>query len=296
MTGGFPLSIALIQGEAYGDPASADVTQNLQRYVAQIEQACLLHKPALVVLPEMFTAPYFCSSHDQRFFELAETVPGPTTQGLAALAREHRTYIAAPIFERVIDGEYYDSCALLSPTGDLCLGEVVGSRATTLSARKVHLPSVQALGASLDEKYWFRPGGGLTIFDTDIGRIGILICYDRSFPEAWRTLVLAGAELILIPVASHGFREKLFVAELQTLAAGNGVWALACNRVGPERVDSLLHMFGNSCVVSPRGDLIAHATSTKPEILHAVIDMGEVAIARQQMAFLRDRRPDCYHL
>ncbi len=290
--------VALIQGAAYGDPASFDVEANLHGYLDRIEAACREQRPGLVVLPELFATPYFCSSHDAALFDLAEPIPGPTTTALAGLARAHGTYIAAPIFERVVDGEHYDSCALIGPDGSLCPGRVIGAPESTAvpAARKVHLPNIQALGTSIDEKYWFRPGPGLTVFDTELGRIGVLVCYDRSFPEAWRTLVLAGAELIVVPVASHGFREALFVAELQALTAGNGVYALACNRAGPERVDSLVQMFGSSCVLSPLGDVVARASSTEPEVLVADLDPGAVTAARTQMPYLRDRRPECYHL
>jgi beta-ureidopropionase len=288
--------IVLVQGAAYGDPASFDVAANLASYLEQIDEACRRHAPALVVLPELFTAPYFCGSHDPTYFELAEPVPGPTTTALAALAREHGTYIAAPVFEKVVDGEHYDSCALLGPDGELCPARVVGSDATQPCARKVHLPAVHGFGTSLDEKFWFRPGAGLSVFDTALGRIGCLVCYDRSFPEAWRTLVLAGAELVLIPVASHGFREALFLAELQTMAAENGVWAAACNRAGPERVEALVEMFGNSCAVSPLGELAAHSVSRGADVVVAEIDPAAVAATRAQMSYLRDRRPECYRL
>ncbi len=253
MTERRPARVVLIQGAAYGDPASFDVARNLGSYLERIDEACRAHRPNLVVLPELFTTPYFCSSYDTGRFELAEAIPGPTTAALAELAREHGAFLTAPIFERVVDGEYYNSCALIGPDGELCPARIVGSNEVHACARKVHLPRVQARGTSLDEKFWFRPGPGLAIFDTELARIGCLICYDRSFPEAWRTLVLAGAELIVVPLSSHGFRESLFVAELETLAAGNEVCVAACNRAGPERVDDLLHMFGHSCLISPLG-------------------------------------------
>jgi predicted amidohydrolase len=290
------IRVALVQGAAYGDPASFDVDGNRRYYLDLIERACREHRPDLVVLPELFTTPYFCSSHDTSHFALAEPIPGPTTAALSELARGYGTYIAAPHFEKVLDGEYYNSCALLGPDGELCPGRVVSSDARQACARKVHLPRVHAFGTSLDEKFWFRPGPGLTLFETELGRIGCLICYDRSFPEAWRTLALAGAELIVVPLASHGFREALFLAELQTMAAENGLFVAACNRAGPERVDDLLHMFGSSCVVSPLGELIVRAGSNECELVAAELDLSEVAQVRVQLSYLRDRRPECYRL
>ena len=296
MSEGNSTTIALIQGGAYGDPASFDLDANLRGYLDRIDQACRELRPSLVVLPELFTMPYFCSSHDRAYFELAEAIPGPTTAALGELARTYGTYLTAPIFERAGNDLYFDSCALIGPDGELCIANIVGREETETCARKVHLPRVEALGTSIDEKFWFSPGPGLAFFDTELGRIGVLICYDRSFPEAWRTLVLAGAELIVVPVASHGFREALFLAELQTRAAENGVFAAACNRVGSERVEDLVQMFGGSCIISPLGEIIARGSSTEPGLVSAAIDLDAAAAARIDMPLLRDRRPDCYVL
>ena len=285
-----------MQAPAFGDPPSFDVRANLAAYLERIEQVCRELEPALVVLPELFTTPYFCTSRDRRYAELAEPIPGPTTDALAELSRTHGAYITAPIFERGADGELYDSCALLGPDGGLCDIRVVGSDERYAAARKVHVPRVEALGTSLDEKFWFEPGPGLAYAETRLGRIGILICYDRSFPEAWRTLVLAGVDLVVVPVTSSGFREELFLAELRTRAAENGVFAVSCNRVGPERVGTPVRMFGGSCVVSPLGEVVARGSSTEPEIVVATIDLAEAEAAREAVPFLRDRRPELYRL
>ena len=201
------LTLALVQAPAYGDPPSFDARANLADYLERIDEACRRLSPALVVLPELFTTPYFCSSHDPGYRDLAEPIPGPVTDALGELSRAHSAYITVPIFERAADGRDYDSCALVGPDGGLCEIRVVGSDEVYPAARKVHVPRVEAFGTSLDEKFWFRPGPGLAYVDTDLGRLGFLICYDRSFPEAWRTLVLAGVDLVVVPVTSSGFRE-----------------------------------------------------------------------------------------
>jgi N-carbamoylputrescine amidase len=291
------VKIALIQGEAYGDPASTDVAKNRAYYVDLVAQACRDHKPDIILLPEVFTTPYFCSSHDPAYFGLAETIPGPTTAALSPIAREYGAHIFAPVFERVIAGEFYDSCALIGPDGALLQARVAGSGATLQCARKVHIPNIDANGTRTDEKFWFRPGQGLVTFDTSLGRLGCLICYDRSFPEAWRTLVLAGAEAIFVPVASYGFREEMFLVEMRTRAAENGVFAVACNRAGRERVGDAVTMFGDSCVIAPNGDVLAVGASGKgPETIVAEIDLALLDRSRVEVPYLRDRRPELYAL
>ena len=293
---GDSFTIVLVQAPAYGDPASFDTSANLAGYLERIDEACRRVSPALVVLPELFTTPYFCSSYDPRYRELAQSIPGPVTEALAGLASSHGCYITAPIFERAATGRDYDSCALVGPDGKLCDIRVVGEEEIYPAARKVHLPKIEAFGSSLDEKHWFEPGPGLAYADTDLGRLGFLICYDRSFPEAWRTLVLAGAELMIVPVTSSGFREDIFLAELRTRAAENGIFAAACNRVGPERVEAEVRMYGSSCILSPLGEILARGSSTEPEIVSATIDLATATAVRSDLPLLRDRRPELYRL
>lgn len=290
------VTVGLIQGEGYGAPASLDVAANLAYNLRLIDRCLEQHRPDVVLLPELFTTPYFCSSHDARFFSLAEPIPGPSTAALAERARAYGCYIFAPLFEKVIEGEYYDSCALLGPDGELVPARLPGG-GTLPCARKVHLASIEARGTRTDEKYWFRPGQGLTIFDTRFGRFGCLVCYDRSFPEAWRTLVLQGAEAIFIPVVSYGFREEMFIAELRTRAMENAVFAAAANRGGKEALDFEVTCFGNSCIIDPYGGIIARGGSgTGPEIVVGEINLDEISRARTSLPLIRDRRPEVYRL
>lgn len=291
-----PVRIGLVQGQAFGSPASFDVDANRSYYMDLLERCCVEGKPDVVLMPEVFTAPYFCSRHDQSLFDLAEPIPGPTTDAVAEIAKRHGCYVFASIFEQVLPGEYYDSYALVGPDGALVPAEVVGSTAVLPAARKVHIPAIDANGTRTDEKFWFRPGQGLSIFRTPFGVIGCLVCYDRSFPEAWRTLALAGAELIVIPVASYGFREEMFLAEIRTSATQNGVFAAAANRVGVEKVDVEVNMFGTSSIVGPTGAVIANAGNTEVAVLTSEVDLDDVVTARRSVPFLRDRRQEVYHL
>jgi N-carbamoylputrescine amidase len=294
------MKVAMIQSEAYGVPASFDVERNRAYYVDLVDRACAEHKPDLVGLTEVFTSPYFCASHDPVYWGMAEPIPGPSSEALAELARKHGCYIFAPLFEKALEGEYYDSCALIDPDGKLVPGVMPDGR-TLPAARKIHIPNIHAAGTITDEKFWFKPGQGLVNFDTRFGRIGCLVCYDRSFPEAWRTLTLAGAEAVFVPVVSYGFREVLFIAELQTRASENGVFVLAANRAGPEAVEGReVTMFGNSCVISPTGELLARGASGSEgkgaEVVVFEIDLAEVGRTRVNVPYLRDRRPEVYAL
>lgn len=290
-----PVRVGLVQGQAYGSPASFNVDANRQHYLELVQRCCEEGRPDIVLLPEVFTSPYFCASHDHWYFALAETVPGQTTDAVGEIAKRYGCYVFTPLFERVVDGEYYDSCALIGPDGSLVPAHVVGG-ATVSTARKVHIPAIDANGTRTDEKFWFRPGPGLCVFDTRHGRVGCLVCYDRSFPEAWRTLTLAGAELIVIPVTSYGFREEMFLAEIRTCAAENGVLVAAANRVGLEHVEFDVRMFGGSCIVGPSGDVIASAGPSEERVLTAEVDLATLAAARTAVPYLRDRRSDVYRL
>lgn len=289
-----PVTVAMLQGEGYGVPASTDVEKNLAYYLDMIDAAGEEYQPDFIVLPELFTTPYWCGAHDAKFFDWAETIPGPTTDRLAAKAKQYGCYVLAPIFEKVVAGEYYDSCALIGPDGTLVMGELPDG-GEMKCYRKTHVATLYAHTTKTDEKFYFRPGQGFPIFKTEFGTIGILICYDRSFPEAWRSLVLQGAELILIPTVSYGFRHKAFVSELQTRAMENIVFCATANRGGPEEVSFEVTCFGSSVAIDPRGEVIVKgADHTGPEIVVAHLDLAEVERVRAQIPYLRDRRPDIY--
>ena len=160
--------------------------------------------------------------------------------------------------------------------------------------RTPSLPST-GTGSINDEKYYFRPGPGYPVFDTAVGRLGVLICYDRWFSEAWRLLALAGAEVVCVPNASSGVVSDLFVPSMRTWAAQNVLYAVAVNRAGDEHVgDAATHYYGLSCVTSPRGKVLAEAPEGEPALISAEIDLEDVAKARHDHTMYRDRRPELY--
>lgn len=265
--------IALIQMSCKDDPAP-----NLAKALRLIDRAA--EKGAQVVaLQELFNTPYFPNRpRDRKYLALAEPIPGPTTERVAAKAKEHGVLILAPVYEKEMAGVYYNSAALLGPDG-----EILGTY------RKMHIPHSD----NFIEKYYFKPGNlGFPVFDTPFGKIGVLICYDRHFPEGARALGLGGAELLLIPVASpRPTASEVFIKELMGMAIANQFFVAAVNRVGKEADD---RFYGSSLVCDPRGNVLAMAGDKKDEVLVADIDLSQVAATRNNWLFYRDRRPDAY--
>jgi N-carbamoylputrescine amidase len=251
---------------------------NVKKALKMIDQAA--KKGAqIVALQEIFNTPYFPNrKRSQKYFGMAETIPGPTIGRIAAKAKEHGMVIMAPIYEKEMAGVYYNTAAVIGPDGG-----IIGKY------RKMHIPHSD----DLIEKYYFKPGNlGFPVFDTPFGKIGILICYDRHFPEGARALGLAGAELLLVPVASpRPTASEVFKKELMGMAIANQYFVAAVNRVGKEAKEEF---YGSSLVCDPRGNITAQAGSKKDEILIADIDLAQVAATRNNWLFYRDRRPDAY--
>lgn len=257
---------------------SDDVERNLAKALDMIDQAAK-QGAKIIALQELFNTPYFPNrARDPGYFSLAEPIPGPTVNRVAAKARQHGVVILAPIYEKEIVGIYYNSAVLIGTDG-----EIVGKY------RKMHIPH----SGHLIEKFYFKPGNyGFPSFVTPHATIGTLICYDRHFPEGARALGLSGAELVLIPVASPRPQARdVFVKELMAMAIANQYFVAAINRVGVEADDEF---FGSSLVCDPRGNVIAQADSNNDEILITDIDLSLVAATRNSWMFYRDRRPDAY--
>jgi len=267
------IRLALVQMRCADDSAP-----NLERTLAFIDEAAR-EGAQIVALQELFNLPYFPNrERDERFLDLAEPIPGPATNAVAEKARQHGLIIMAPVYEREIAGVYYNTAAMIGPDGNI-IGKF----------RKMHIPH----SGHIIEKFYFKPGNlGFPVFETAHGKIGILICYDRHFPEGARALGLAGAELLLIPVASPRLQARdVYMKELMAMAIANQVFVAAVNRVGEENGDAF---YGSSLVCDPRGNIVAQAGSDGDEVLIADIDLAEVAKIRNSWLFYRDRRPDAY--
>lgn len=231
---------------------------------------------------EIFTGPYFCTVQDPSFYDLAEPIPdGPTVTAMTKVAKDTEMVLIVPIYERVDEGTFYNTAAVIDPDGTL-LGIY----------RKTHIPQVEGFW----EKFYFRPGNvGYPVFDTAVGRIGVYICYDRHFPEGWRELGLKGAKIIFNPSATtRGHSKYLWQLEQPAAAVANQYFVGAINRVGSEDLEDTDY-YGTSYFVNPRGQIVGDAASdTEDEVVVRDLDMSEIEAARRHWAFYRDRRPEVY--
>lgn len=267
---------ALVQSEWTGDKESM-----VEKNVGYAREAAAQGAQALC-FQEIFSTAYFCNVQDPKYYDEAEEIPsGPTVQRMMALAKETEMVLVVPIYERVDEGTFYNTSAVIDADGSF-LGIY----------RKTHIPQVEGFW----EKFYFRPGNlGYPIFDTAVGRIGVYICYDRHFPEGWRVLGLKGAKIVFNPSATtRGHSRYLWQLEQPAAAVANEYFVGAINRVGAEGLTDTDY-YGSSYFATPRGQLIGEAASdTKDEVLVRDLDMGLIEEVRRHWAFYRDRRPDVY--
>lgn len=232
-------------------------------------------------LQELFNAPYFCPSQDSRWLDLAESVPGPTTEKLSHYAKRFNMCMVIPIYEREQAGFYYNTAAVIDADGTY-LGKY----------RKNHIPQV----AGFWEKYFFRPGNlGYPVFQTRYARLGVYICYDRHFPEGARALALNGAEIVFNPSATvKGLSQYLWQLEQPAHAAANGYFVAASNRVGMEAPWNIGEFYGTSYFVDPKGQIVNQASEKEDALVVSELDMNMVEEVRRTWQFFRDRRPESY--
>ena len=279
-------------------PCGEDVAENLERTLG-FAAAALDENPAdLVVFPEFGTLPYFCVVEDPDLFGWAEPLDGPTVRAFSKFAREHRTQVVAPLFERAgVRGVFYDSAVVLDREGNIVPGRIPGSGRSVRAYRKVHISSHFDYYPTINEKYYLRSGSGFPIFTLDRMRCGCLICYDRSFPEAWRILALGGAEVVVVISAPYVQRRaESFVYELQTASIQNGLFCVASNKGGVENFRGRRMPFiGSSCVVDPFGKVVAQGPPGEgPCVVRAEIDLSLLEASARRYHYMRDRRPDLY--
>ena len=268
---------ALIQAHANMGKQEA-----IDKHVELIEQAAA-DGAQITCLQEIFYGPYFCADEGNTdWYKTAEPDDGPTIQLMQELAKKHSMVLVVPIYEEAMQGVYYNTTVVIDADGTN-LGKY----------RKTHIPQV---GPIFWEKFFFKPGNlGYPVFDTAVGKVGVVICYDRHFPEIWRELGLKGAQIVFNPSATvESLSRYLWELEQTASAAANGYWVGAINRVGVESPLSDAKFYGSSYWCSPKGEIVEQANDTDDAIVMADIDLDEIQRVRDTWQFFRDRRPETY--
>src|SRR3989338_1385020 len=272
--------IALIQMSCGKNPG-----ENLKKAVSGIKIAAA--KGAQIIsLPELFRTRYFCQTEESKHFDLAETIPGPTTHALSPLAKNLKVVLIPSLFEKRASGIYHNTAVVIDADGKL-LGKY----------RKMHIPD----DPGFYEKFYFVPGDlGFQVFNTRYAKISVLICWDQWFPEAARLAALGGAEMLFYPTAigwNPGEPEETksyhsaWEATQRSHAISNGVYVAVTNRVGQE---DKLKFWGSSFISDPFGEVVYRASAAHEEMVIVDCDLGRVEKTRREWPFLRDRRIDAY--
>lgn len=268
---------------------TADGKSNMDKAIAGVREAAA-KGAQIVCLQELFTSLYFCDVEDYEHFKLAESIPGPSTDQLSALAKELEVVIIASLFEKRAQGIYHNTTAVLDADGSY-LGKY----------RKMHIPDDPAYY----EKFYFTPGDlGYKVFKTRFATIGVLICWDQWYPEAARITALMGAEILFYPTAigwatsqDSATNDEQYTA-WQTIqrshAVANGVHVVSVNRVGLEQ-NGAMKFWGGSFVANPFGRLLALASHDNEEVMVVELDLSKTDSYRTHWPFMRDRRIDSYH-
>ncbi|KMT64202.1 carbon-nitrogen hydrolase [Catenovulum maritimum] len=272
---------------------TSDLEHNLEKTINGIKEAA--KKGAnLIVLQELHKSLYFCQTEDTNQFDLAETIPGPTSNRLSEVANELNLVIVSSLFEKRAAGLYHNTAVVFEADGS-----IAGMY------RKMHIPD----DPGFYEKFYFTPGDlGFEPISTSLGKLGVLVCWDQWFPEAARLMAMAGAEMLIYPTAigwdptdvdeEQQRQLDAWVIIQRSHAVANGIPVLSCNRVGheadPSQVSEGIRFWGNSFITGPQGEILAHASDSEEELLIAELDLERSESVRRIWPYLRDRRIDHY--
>ena len=282
------LRVGLVQ-----QSCSADVEANKQKLARNIADVAQ-QGAQLVILQELHNSLYFCQTENTELFDLAEPIPGPSTDFYGELARKHHIVLVTSLFERRAAGLYHNTAVVFEADGTIA-GKY----------RKMHIPDDPAYY----EKFYFTPGDmGFQPIDTSVGRLGVQVCWDQWYPEAARLMALKGAEILIYPTAigwesSDTDDEKArqlnaWIISQRGHAVANGLPVVSVNRVGHEPDPSMqtngILFWGNSFVAGPQGEFLAQAGNERPENIVVEVDLERSENVRRWWPFLRDRRIDAY--
>ena len=272
---------------------SDDIEKNKAELSKMIEQAAS-QSAQLIVLSELHNTPYFCQTEDVNNFDLAEPIPGPSTQYYSALVAKYKVVLITSLFERRAPGLYHNTAVVFDTDGSIA-GKY----------RKMHIPDDPAYY----EKFYFTPGDlGFTPISTSLGKIGLLVCWDQWYPEAARLMALAGAEMLVYPTAigwestdtddEKRRQQDAWVTVQRGHAVANGLPVVTVNRVGhepdPSRATNGIAFWGHSFVAGPQGELLFVASDTESQMAVIDINLSRSENVRRWWPFLRDRRIDDY--
>lgn len=271
---------------------STDLNKNLKKAVSWFEKAAKMGGE-VICLPELYRSQYFCQKEDVALFDLAETIPGPSTEAFQKAAKKNKAAVIVPIFEKRAAGVYHNSVVVIDSDGSI-----------TGVYRKMHIPDDPAYY----EKFYFAPGDlGFKSFDLKAGKVGTLICWDQWYPEGARLTALQGASVLFYPTAIgwHPYEKEQYgkaqrdswITIQRSHAIANGVYVASCNRTGFEKPvpeQAGVEFWGSSFICDPQGVILAEASTDKEEILLAEIDLAHLEDVRRNWPFLRDRRIDAY--
>ena len=277
---------------AVQQPCNLDRQSNLDYSISKVHESAAAGAE-LVILPELHLGPYFCQNEDHQHFDLAQAIPGPTTEVLAAVAKQAKVVIVSTIFERRAAGLYHNTAVVFDKDGSIA-GKY----------RKMHIPD----DPGFYEKYFFTPGDlGFKPIETSIGKLGVLVCWDQWYPEAARLMALAGADMLIYPTAigwdtadtneEQQRQLEAWVTVQRGHAVANGLPVIACNRIGYEQApdsDAGILFWGNSFIAGPQGEILSRANDSDDTLLTWTLDMARTEHVRRIWPFLRDRRIDAY--
>ena len=271
---------------------TTDINKNLKKAVSWFEKAAKMGGE-VICLPELYRSQYFCQKEDVALFELAETIPGPSTVAFQKAAKKSKAAVIVPIFEKRAPGVYHNSVVVIDSDG-----KIAGIY------RKMHIPDDPAYY----EKFYFTPGDlGFKSFDLQAGKVGTLICWDQWYPEGARLTAIQGASVLFYPTAIgwHPYEKERYgkaqhdswITIQRSHAIANGVYVASCNRTGFEKPvpeQAGVEFWGSSFICDPQGVILAEASTDKEEIIFAEIDLAHLEDVRRNWPFLRDRRIDAY--
>jgi N-carbamoylputrescine amidase len=283
----------LLKAAVVQHACTGDYRENLDASIAGIRQAAAAGA-RLILLQELHTGLYFCQTEDTAHFDLAEPIPGPTSNELGKLAAELGIVIVASLFEKRAAGLYHNTAVVLDADGSIA-GRY----------RKMHIPD----DPGFYEKFYFTPGDlGFAPIETSVGRLGVLVCWDQWYPEAARLMALAGAQILLYPTAigwdprddkaEQDRQRDAWITVQRAHAVANGIPVLSCNRIGlesdPSACSAGILFWGSSFIAGPQGEILAEASVDEPQVLTADLDLNRCEEIRRIWPYLRDRRIDEY--